>query len=176
VASPVEVVREWKRRNQAGDLGCLGEVVDLDGYTEQCLGLTGWTTGYSAARQNYVRNLVQPWADVVTSEQEVVAGPDSDLQAGMMFDGHLVRGTSTVVIRSRTQATHVGEFLGVAATGRRIAWDSITMVWICGDRVVGQWAQPDLWAIYRQLIGPSEPSGRQTGCVAPGRGAGEGRT
>jgi hypothetical protein len=154
VASPVDVVREWKLRNKAGDLGRLGEVVDLDGYTEQCVGLTGWTTGYGIARQNYVRNLIEPWADMVTSEQEVVAGPDSELQAGMTFDGHAVRGTSTVVIRARTEATHIGEFLGISATGRRIAWDSIAMVWIRDERVVGQWAQPDLWAIYRQLTAP----------------------
>jgi hypothetical protein len=45
VPNAVDVVREWKRRNQAGDLDDLAEVVNLEGYTEQCLGLTGWTTG-----------------------------------------------------------------------------------------------------------------------------------
>jgi hypothetical protein len=48
--SAVEVVREWKRRNRAGDLAALAQGLDLDRYTEQCLGLTGWTTGYDIAR------------------------------------------------------------------------------------------------------------------------------
>jgi predicted ester cyclase len=85
------------------------------------------------ARANYVKNLVVPWADVKASEEEVIDGGEA------------------VVIRSRTEATHVGEFLGVAATGRRISWDSIAIVWVKDGRVVGQWAEPDLWGIYRRL-------------------------
>jgi hypothetical protein len=151
VSAAVDVVREWKRRNQAGDLVGLAEVVDLDGYTEQCVGLTGWTVGYEIARRNYVHNLVEPWADMSSREEEVVDGPDAAAVAGLAFDGHPVCATDTVVIRSRTEATHVGEFLGVAPTGRRISWDSLAMVWVRDGRVVGQWAQPDLWGIYRQL-------------------------
>jgi len=47
----------------------------------------------------------------------------------MTFDGHSVEATDTVVNRSRIEATHVGEFLGIAATGRRVAWDSLALVW-----------------------------------------------
>ena len=72
----------------------------------------------------------------------------------MTFDGHSVEATDTVVNRSRIEATHVGEFLGIAATGRRVAWDSLALVWVKDGRVVGQWAQPDLWRIYQQLTAP----------------------
>ena len=41
----------------------MGAVVDFRLYTEICLGLTGWTNGYDVALKNYVKNMVDPWAD-----------------------------------------------------------------------------------------------------------------
>ncbi len=134
MTSPLEIYREWQRRQQTRDFEHLGEVVDLEGYTENCLGLTGWTTGYDVAYQNFVKNMVAPWTDRQTTVEEIVEGQDA------------------VVIRIRTEATHVGEFLGIPATGLRIAWDSVTIVKVKDGRVVGQWAQPDLWGIHQQLI------------------------
>jgi predicted ester cyclase len=133
MATALDVIREWRERLRARDFEHMGEVVDLAGYTEICLGLTGWTTGFDVALKNYVKNMVQPWSDNETREEQVVDGPDA------------------VVIRSRTRATHSGEFLGIPATGRRIEWDSVAIVRVEEGRVVGQWAQPDLWGIYRQL-------------------------
>jgi predicted ester cyclase len=129
----LEIVRSWKERLRARDFAGMGDVVDLEGYTEICLGLTDWTVGFDVALKNYVKNLVQPWSDVEVEEDQVVVGPD------------------TVVVRSHTTATHVGEFLGIAGTGRRIAWDSIALVQVANGRVIGQWAQPDLFSIYRQI-------------------------
>ena len=93
-------------------------------------------------------NLIEPWGDVVTSEEEAVAGPDSMAARAMTFEGHHASVADTVVIRSRTEATHVGEFHGIAPTGRRIGWGSVRLAWIKDARVIGQWAQPDLWNIY----------------------------
>jgi predicted ester cyclase len=129
----IDVVREWMRRMSERDYDRLGEVVDLAGYTEICLGLTPWTVGFDVALANYVQNMVRPWADIESVEEHVVVDPE------------------TVVIRGHTTARHVGEFLGIAATGRRVRWDWISMVQVRGGRVVGQWAQPDLFAIYRQI-------------------------
>lgn len=64
----------------------------------------------------------------------------------MTFEGHHVEVDGSVVVRSRTTATHVGEFMGIAPTGRRIAWDAVSIVWVRDGRVVGQWARPDLGA------------------------------
>jgi predicted ester cyclase len=133
MTTALEVVRKWKERLRARDFAGMADVVDMEGYTEICLGLTDWTVGYDVALKNYVKNLVQPWADVEVVEDQVVVGPD------------------TVVVRSRTKATHVGAFLGIAGTGRRVEWDSIAMVQVAEGRVVGQWAQPDLFSIYRQI-------------------------
>jgi predicted ester cyclase len=147
----VNVVHTWRERIATGDMARLAEVVDLTGYTETCLGLTGWTTGFETAMQNFVRNMVEPWSDMVMTDQEILTGPDAAAADGLSFDGHDVRATDAVVIRSRVEATHIGEFLGVAPTGRRIAWDTLTLVWVRDGRVVGQWAQPDLWGIHQQL-------------------------
>lgn len=105
----LEVVKEWKKRMQARDFDHVGDVVDLDRYTEICLGLTPWTVGYDTALKNYIKNLVQPWSDMETDEDQVVAGPN------------------VVVIRSHTRATHTGEFLGIPATGRHIEWDAMPL-------------------------------------------------
>jgi len=129
----IEVVREWKKRLQARDFEDMADVVDLAGYTEICLGLTPWTVGFDVALSNYVKNMVQPWGDMHVEEEDAVA------------DDY------TVVARLHTTATHIGEFLGVPATSRRIHWDAITMERVENDHVIGQWAQPDLFAMYRQI-------------------------
>jgi predicted ester cyclase len=147
----LEVFRSWQARLRAHDFGDMRDLVDVDGYTEICLGLTPWTVGYQVALQNYVKNMVQPWTDLEAREDQVVAGPDA------------------VVIRSHVSATHTGEFLGIPATGRRVEWDAITMVQVQGGRVVGQWAQPDLFSIYRQLTG--DQIGGVATLSAPSEGA-----
>jgi predicted ester cyclase len=111
----------------------LGEVVDLQGYTENCLGITGWTTGFDVPLQNYSRNILAAFSDLAFSTIDVIEGSD------------------TMAIRSRAEATHSGTFLGGPATARRIAWDNVALVHTKGDRVNGQWIQPDLWGSYQQL-------------------------
>jgi ketosteroid isomerase-like protein len=128
-----EVVAEWKRRLRAGDWDHMGEVVDLEGYTEICLGLTGWTTGYEVATANFLKNMVQPWSDQTMTEVDTIESGD------------------TVVSRFHVEATHTGEFLGVAPTGRHIESDSVNIVKVRDGKVVGQRAQPDLWGIHRQI-------------------------
>ena len=139
------VYRAYQRSLASGDVARLGEVVDQEGYTENCLGLTGWTTGFGVALANYQKNMLAPFSDRRSTEVEVIECGD------------------TVVIRSRTEATHTGEFLGVAPTGRRIAWDYVVMAHVKGGRLVGQWIQPDLWGIHQQLTAaePEPPRERR---------------
>jgi predicted ester cyclase len=107
--------------------------VDLEGYTENCVGLTGWTTGFAVAWRNFQRNMIDPFSDMTFAPEEVVEGQHA------------------VVVRQRVEATHTGAFLGIAATGRRIAWDTISIVHVRDGRVVGQWVQADLYGIVQQL-------------------------
>ena len=148
--SPLEVYREWQHRIATQQFDHMGEVVDLAGYTEICLGLTGWTTGFEVALRNYIQNMVTPWSDMRMTEEEAIEGQDA------------------VVIRNRIEATHTGEFLGIPATGRRIAWDAISIVQVSNGRVVGQWAQPDLWGIHQQLLLDRRTPGAPTRHPVPG--------
>jgi predicted ester cyclase len=131
--SPTEVFSEWQRCLAANDQEAAANVVDTDGYTEICLGLTEWTTGYGVATANFYRNMVAPWSDMTFTIED------------------LTESANGVTVRSHVTATHTGEFLGIPPTGRRIEWDHIAIVKIKDRRVVGQWAQPDLWGIYKQL-------------------------
>jgi len=133
--TPIETYREWQRCLARNDREGAGKVVDMAAYTEICLGLTGWTTGYDLALANYYRNMIAPWSDLAFREEDISESTDS------------------VTVRLSVEGTHVQEFLGVPATGRRVRWDHVGIVKIKSGRVVGQWAQPDLWGIYRQLTG-----------------------
>jgi predicted ester cyclase len=131
--SPLFVYREWQRCLTTNDEAGTARVVDLDGYTEICLGPTDWTTGYQPALATFYRNMIAPWSDMSYHEQDVMESAEG------------------VTVRMRVEGTHTGEFL--APTGRRIAWDHVAIVKIRDDKVTGQWAQPDLWGIYKQLTG-----------------------
>jgi predicted ester cyclase len=88
---------------------------------------------------------------MASNEEEVVAGPNSNAATGIVAGQYRVPVSETVVVRGRAEATHTGDFLGIAPTGRRVTSDPVALVWVHDGRVVGQWAQPDLWAIHRQL-------------------------
>ena len=133
MANPVEIYNDWQNRQRAGDFEHLGEVVDLEGFRDICIGLSDWTTGYERAFQNLKRNILVPLADLHMTVEEIVEGEDS------------------VVVRQRIEATHVNEFLGILATGRRISWDAVTMVKVKDGRVVENYTLLHLWGIYQQL-------------------------
>ena len=128
-----EVFGEWQRCLRTNDEEGTAKVVDLEGYTEICLGLTSWTTGYAVAAANFYRNMIAPRSDLFFTVLDLQESADG------------------VTVRNHVEATHTGEFLGIAPTGRRVAWDNVAIVKIKDGKVVGQWAQPDLWGIYRQL-------------------------
>src|SRR5262252_2200464 len=110
MASPLEIYNEWQRRQNAREFAHLGEVVDLEGFRDICIGLSDWTTGYQAAFENLKRNILIPLADWHSTIEAVVEGQDA------------------VVVRQRAEATHVADFLGIPATGRRVRWEAVIMV------------------------------------------------
>ncbi|MEV7775701.1 nuclear transport factor 2 family protein [Kitasatospora sp. NPDC086791] len=132
-ATPLEIYRAWNDCLLAGDVAGATRLIDADRWTEKCLGLTGWLTDFQVALTHYARNMVEPWEDLEMSEEEVVEGRDA------------------VTIRFRVEATHIGEFMGVPATGRRVSFDAIRIVHVRDGKVTGQWAQLDLWGLHRQL-------------------------
>jgi predicted ester cyclase len=52
---------------------------------------------------------------------------------------HVVAEGDLVVTRSRTEATHTGEYLGIAPTGRRLAFEEMLICRIAGDRIAESW-------------------------------------
>jgi len=137
MASPLEIYHEWQRRQHAREFEHLGEVVDLEGFRDICIGLSDWTTGYQAAFQNLNRNILIPWADLQMTVEEMIEGQDA------------------VVVRLHLEGTHVSEFLGVPATSRRAAWEAVTIVEVKDGRVVENYTLLDLWGISQQLTAPT---------------------
>jgi len=137
MASPLEIYNEWQRRQNARDVEHLGEVVDLEGFRDICVGLSDWTTGYQAAFQNLTRNILIPLADLQMTVEDMIEGRDA------------------VVVRLHAEGTHVSEFLGIPATGRRVSWEAVAIVKVKDGRVVENYTMLNLWGIYQQLTAPA---------------------
>ena len=56
-----------------------------------------------------------------------------------------------VVIRATASGTHMGELMGIPATGRRIAVDEIHIVRCVDGKVVEHWGVEDSLGMMRQL-------------------------
>jgi predicted ester cyclase len=80
------------------------------------------------------------------------AFPDFELEPHEMFGLD-----DKVVTRFTMRGTHKGEFLGVAPTGRRVAFDGIAIGVMRDGQRVGGWAQLDRLGLLTQL-GAVEPS------------------
>ena len=115
---PLEVYRRFQSYLLHGEFARVGEVADLDGYTENCVGLTGWTTGLQIALRNFQENIASRLTDMAVTEHDVIETGD------------------VLVIRGTFEVTHSGEFLGVPPTGRRVSFDWIDMYRVAGGRIV----------------------------------------
>jgi len=49
-----------------------------------------------------------------------------------------------VVVHQRAEATHVADFLGIPATGRRLSWEVVAMVKVKDSRVFENCTMLDL--------------------------------
>jgi predicted ester cyclase len=63
----------------------------------------------------------------------------------LLWDG------ATAAIRFTMTGRHVGEFMGVAATGTDIALPAITILHFEGDRVVERFSQADMFGLMVQM-------------------------
>ena len=133
MTTPLETYRLFQQYLFTNDYARLPEVVDVTGYTEQCVGLTQWTTGLEIALANFQRNVTSALTDMRSTEETVV------------------EGTDTVVIRSLIEATHSGTFLGIAPTGRRVAFEAVDMLRVADQRIVWRYLLFDLYGIQQQL-------------------------
>jgi predicted ester cyclase len=124
-----------------GRMAELPEYVDADAYTENCVGLTGWTVGLDVALANFQFGIAGAFSELSSTQQDLV---ESD---GML------------VIRSRNAGRHTGTFLGVPATGRRVEYDSVDMYRAGADgRIAWRFLLCDWNGVRGQLLGEPAPS------------------
>jgi predicted ester cyclase len=59
----------------------------------------------------------------------------------------MVAAGDTVAVRYVVEATHEGNLLGIAPTGRRVRWDAVDIYRLADGMIVEEWAADDLAAI-----------------------------
>jgi predicted ester cyclase len=57
----------------------------------------------------------------------------------------------TVAVRYVIEATHEGNLVGIAQTGRRVRWDAVNICRLAGGMIVEEWAADDATAILYQV-------------------------
>lgn len=92
----------------------------------------GGTLGSIEGSDNLIallRSFIAALPDLNAQEQDVVADGD------------------TVAVRFVVEATHEGELLGMAPTGRRVRWDAVDVYRVRDGKISEEWAADDLTAI-----------------------------
>ena len=69
----------------------------------------------------------------------------------------LVSEGDKVVVRWRLNATHKGEFRGVAATGRQITLRGVAIYRVQGGKLMERWVVVDLLGLMEQIQAPTAP-------------------
>jgi predicted ester cyclase len=131
-ASNVEIARDYTRRVfNAHDPDLASEFVTPD------VRWHGGTLGTVDGAGNLVallRGFIGALPDLHAEEQDIVADGD------------------TVVLRFVVEATHKGELLGIAPTGRKVRWDAVDVYRFNEDgKITEEWAADDLTAILHSV-------------------------
>ena len=136
-SAPLDVYRQFQSFLINGEYGRLAEVADLDGYTERCVGLTGWTTGLQVALRNFQENIASRLTGMASTENDVV-------QTGDML-----------VIRGQLRGDAFRGVPGVPPTGRRVSYDWVDMYRVTGGRIAWRYPLCDWKGLQDQLTAPS---------------------
>src|SRR6476619_6389287 len=137
VESNVELVREYTRRvfnEHNPELASEFVTPDVKWH--------GGTLGSIEGSDNLIallRGFIGALPDLNAQEQDIVADGD------------------TVAIRFVVEATHKGELLGIAPTGRRVRWDAVDVYRVRDGKITEEWAADDLTAILHQVGAYSPP-------------------
>ena len=127
--------RRYRELLQAGAYGRLTEVVD-ERWIENCVGLTGWTTGLDIATANFAAGIGRAFSGLHIEELDVLEKDDA------------------LVIRGRATGIHSGPFLGVQPTGKQVAWDFVDMYRLGADgRINWHFFVTDWNHVRLQLLG-----------------------
>jgi predicted ester cyclase len=127
VASNIEIARDYTRRVFNGhnpDLASEFVTPDVRWH--------GGTLGTVDGVENLVallRGFIGALPDLNAQEQDIVAAWD------------------TVALRFVVEATHQGDLLGIAPTGRKVRWDAVDVYRFKDGKITEEWAADDLTAI-----------------------------
>jgi predicted ester cyclase len=127
VASNVEIARDYTRRVFNGHNPDLASE-----YVTPDVRWHGGTLGTVEGAENLVallRDFIGALPDLNAQEQDIVADGD------------------TVALRFVVEATHKGELLGIAPTGRKVRWDAVDVYRFKDGKITEEWAADDLTAI-----------------------------
>ena len=86
--------------------------------------------------------------DNVTGMLRGFFGALPDLHAA---EQDIVAAGDTVAVRYVVEATHQGNLLGIAPTGRRVRWDAVDIYRLADGMIVDEWAADDIAAILHQV-------------------------
>jgi predicted ester cyclase len=95
-------------------------------------GLLGTVEGPESVTE-MLRGFIGALPDLHAREQDMVAVGD------------------TVAVRYVVEATHEGNLLGIAPTGRRVRWDAVDIYRLGDGMIVEEWAADDMAAILHQV-------------------------
>ncbi len=131
VESNIEIAREYTRRVfNAHNPDLAAEFVTSD------VKWHGGTLGTVEGVENLVgllRGFIGALPDLNAQEQDIVAAGD------------------TVALRFVVEATHQGDLLGIAPTGRRVRWDAVDVYRLRDGKISEEWAADDMAAILHQV-------------------------
>jgi len=116
-------------------------------------GLLGTLEGSESVTQ-MLNGFIGALPDLHATEQDIVAAGD------------------TVAVRYVVEATHEGNLLGIAPTGRRVRWDAFDIYRLADGMIVEEWAGDDLAAILFQVGAYTPPwlSGNEAVTTPEGAG------
>jgi predicted ester cyclase len=131
VESNIAIVREYTERVfNAHNPELASEYVTPDvKWHGGTLGTVEGTEGLVGLLQGFIGAL----PDLNAQEQDIVANED------------------TVAVRFVVEATHQGDLLGIAPTGRRVRWDAVDVYRLKDGKISEEWAADDLTAILHSV-------------------------
>lgn len=126
-----DLYHRFNARLQAGDLNGLAELIDVDEYRDLCPGVTpGWVDFETAKK--YFAQIYAAIPDVAMKDSNIIVGDDM------------------IVALSSSTATNGGPFFGAPASGKRVDFDSVSIMWLRNGKIVRRYVLPDLLTLIRQ--------------------------
>jgi predicted ester cyclase len=131
----VAVVRTAFAKLEQGDLDACAEqltedfIINLPGLPEPLHGRETWKFG--------VKAMLDGFPDLRTTIEDIFGAGDR------------------VAVRLHFSGTHTGSFQGVPPTHRHVAFSSIDIYRVEGDKIAEEWVSPDMMGLMRQISAPA---------------------